>query len=214
VLVFRLPLLEFQPEVTAGYLLIAFLASIAILILAVAVGSLARISTTRGAVILGILGTLLIAGPIVYNKVFEPIILARNRPVWVTQNDGKLQVTVTGIPNFDYDRLKEFETADVLQMANPEVTDETLKKLANFKMLKELDLSDTQVDDAGLEILKNCASLEKIRLANTKITDDGFRKHIMPRDWILEIDVSGTEVQGKTLRRWKAEKDNRKYVGG
>ena len=154
------------------------------------------------------------ATPFVYTRAVEPILFRYFRPVWVSRVDGKLHVTVTGIPNFDYDRLKEYEDADVLQMANPEVTDETLRKLANFKMLKELDLSDTQVDDAGLEILKNCASLEKLRLANTKITDDGFRKYIMPRDWIMEIDVSGTEILGKTLRRWKAEKDKRKYVGG
>ena len=123
-----------------------------------------------------------------------------------------MHVTLTGIPNFDYDRLKEYENADVLQMANTDVTDETLKKLASFKMLKELDLNDTQVGDAGLAFLKNCASLTKLRLANTKITDAGFREHILPRDWIQEVDVSGTAVEWKTLSLWKMERDGRKFV--
>ena len=109
--------------------------------------------------ILGILGALLIAGPLVYNKVIEPIILARNRPIWVTQNDGKLQVMRSpASQTFDYDQLKPYEDADVLQMSNPEVTDETLHKIENFKLLTELDLNNTHqiTDQAALEILQSC----------------------------------------------------------
>jgi hypothetical protein len=190
----------------AGFLILAFLASVAILVLAVVVGSFARFSTTRGAVILGMLGTLLIAGPIVYNKVIEPIILARNRPIWVTQDDGKLQVTVTNIPNFDYDQLKPYENADVLQMANPDVTDDTLHKIENFKLLTELDLNNTQITDKGLAILRSCASLKTLRIANTKITDAGFREFILPRDWIKEVDVRNTPVDRKTtLKEWMTQ---------
>jgi hypothetical protein len=34
----------------------------------------------------------------------------------------------------------------------------------------------------------------------------------MPRDWIMEIDVTGTPVESKTLRLWKAHKDGRKFL--
>ena len=176
------------------------------------VASIACFRITRGAVILGIVAVLLIAAPYVYTRAIEPIVFNYYRPPWVARVNGELHVTLTGIPNFDYDRLKDYEEADVLQMANADVTDETLKKLANFKMLKELDLNDTQVGDAGLAILKSCASLTKLRLANTKITDAGFRESVMPRDWIMEVDVTGTPVESKTLRLWKLERDGRKAV--
>jgi Leucine Rich repeat len=218
VLAERVSLLDIPPDVMANILILVFLASIAILVLVVFVGSFARYSATRGAVRLGILGVLLAAAPFVYTRAVEPILFQYFRPAWVSRVDGKLHVTVTGSPNFDYDRLKEYEDAEVLQMANPEVTDETLKKLENFKLLKELDLNDTQINDAGLAILKSCASLETLRLANTKITDEGFREQILPRDWIKEVDVTGTPVTGKTLREWvkrgKALGLDRKHLGG
>ena len=208
----RLSTDRLQPEDIAELLVFAALAAIAILILVVFVGSFACFAIARRAVYLGIVAVLLIAAPFVYTRAIEPIVFNYFRPPWVARVNGELHVTLTGIPNFDYDRLKDYENAEVLQMANPDVTDETLKKLANFKLLKELDLNDTQVDDDGLAILKNCASLTKLRLANTKITDAGFREYVMPRDWILEVDVTGTPVQSKTLRLWKLERDGRKFV--
>ena len=193
-------------------LLLTSLAAIVILVLVVFVGSLANYSKTRGPVRLGIVGVLLIAAPFVYTRAIEPLVFEWYRPAWVSKVGGELHVTVTNVPNFDYGQLKRYEDAAVLQMANSNVTDETLKNLAGFKLLKELDLNDTQITDAGLAILKSCPSLEKLRLANTKITDDGFREHVLPRDWIMEVDVTGTDVKSNTLRLWKAERDGRKYL--
>ena len=211
-------LLDIPPEQSANILILVFLASIAVLVLAVFVGSFACFSKTRRAIYLGIFGILLAATPFVYTLAVEPMLFRYFRPAWVARVDGKLHVTLTGIPNFDYDRLKEYEDADVLQMANPDVTDETLKKVVNLKLLTELDLTDTQTTDAGLAILRGCASLKKLRLANTKITDAGFREFVMPRDWIEDVDVSGTDVKGKTLRDWvkqgKALGLDRHYLGG
>ena len=97
-------------------------------------------------------------------------------------------------------------------MANPEVTDSTLDQLADMILLRELDLTDTQITDAGLEKLKSLPSLTSLRLRNTKITDAGFRASILPRDWIVEVDVRDTDVKGATMRFWKAERDGRKYL--
>jgi hypothetical protein len=212
ILMNRVSIQGFSHEDLAEFLILAALAVISLLIVVVFVAAIGCFRITRGAVYLGVVAALLIAAPYIYTRAIEPMIFEHYRPPWVARVDGELHVTLTGIPNFDYDRLKDYENAEVLQMANPDVTDETLKKLANFKMLTELDLNDTQVDDAGLAILKNCASLKKLRLANTKITDAGFREYILPRDWIEEIDVTGTPVESKTLRLWKLERDGRKYV--
>jgi hypothetical protein len=193
-------------------LLLAVLASILILGLVVLIGSFANYSKTRGPIRLGIVGVLLVATPFVWTRTIEPVVFNWISPAWVSKVNGELHVTVTGSKSFDYGQLKKYEDAVVLQMANADVTDETLKQLEGFKLLKELDLNDTQVTDAGLAILKNCPSLEKLRLSNTKITDAGFREHVLPRDWIMEIEVSNTPVESKTLRLWKAERDGRKFV--
>src|SRR5262249_38055170 len=115
-------------------------------------------------------------------------------------------------PNYDYAKLARFQEAAVLQMANPDVTDETLKLLRGFAQLKELDLNDTAITDAGLEELQRCPRLETLRLKNTKITDAGFRAYLLDRDSLKEIDVRETQVKSKTLRDWKMKKEGRKFL--
>ena len=158
------------------------------------------------------LGFLLSAAPFAYTHLIEPIAFHFVRPPYVSEVKGEIHVTLTGIPNYDYAKLVRFQDAVVLQMANPEVTDETLKKLGNFKQLKELDLNDTAITDAGLAELRNCPRLERLRLKGTKITDAGFRAHLMDRENLMEIDVRDTAVASKTLRDWKKQKEDRKYL--
>ena len=101
----------------------------------------------------------------------------------------------------------------VLQMANPDVTDETLQYLEGMSRLRELDLNDSQITDAGLPLLGRLPALQILRLRKTRITDQGFREHLAGKSTLLELDLRQTEVTSKTLRAWKAEnKDQRKYL--
>ncbi len=128
--------------------------------------------------------------------------------------DGDVHLTLTDSNLKGYDILdKEPETV-VLQMANADVDDDTLKRLAGMRKLRELDLNFTQVTDAGLEHLKaNNATLQQLRLAKTKISDDGFKGFLDAMPLLKSVDVTGTEVKTSTLRKWKnADKENRAYV--
>lgn len=128
--------------------------------------------------------------------------------------DGEVHLTLTDSNIQGYDILDKEPDTVVLQMANPDVTDETLKRLAGMKKLRELDLNFTQVTDVGLEQLKaNSASLQQLRLVKTKITDEGFQAFLEAMPQLRQVDVSGTPVKGSTLRKWKnADKENRSYV--
>jgi Leucine-rich repeat (LRR) protein len=127
--------------------------------------------------------------------------------------DGELHLTLTGWDRTDYAVLRTKSNAVVLQMANPDVTDETLQHLQGMSRLRELDLNDSQITDAGLPLLSQLPALQILRLRKTRITDQGFREHLAGKKALLELDLRQTEVASKTLRAWKAEnKEHRKYL--
>jgi hypothetical protein len=127
--------------------------------------------------------------------------------------DGEPHLTLTGWDRRDYSLLLDRPGIVVLQMANPDVTDSTLRYLVGLKDLRELDLDNTQVTDAGLAILAELPRLERLRLARTSVTDEGFRKHLADKDSLLELYVRGTKVASKSLREWKVKhNDKRRYV--
>ncbi len=97
-------------------------------------------------------------------------------------------------------------------MANPNVTDETLNYLRGMDRLRELDLNDTQVSDAGLAVVAELPRLEQLRLARTNITDAGFQKYLGAKESLLKLDLTGTDVKGKTKRDWKKAKTGREYL--
>jgi hypothetical protein len=196
----------------SGLAFLATLGSTAILLVVVLLVSLWRWPLSRWPLRLFLAGILLSAAPIAYTHLIEPVIFRYFRPPYVAEVNGEVHVTLTGIPNYDYAKLTRFQEAAVLQMANPDVTDETLTKLSAFKQLKELDLNDTAVTDAGLAELRHCPRLERLRLKNTKITDAGFRAHLYGRDSLKEIDVRETPVTSKTLRDWKMQKEGRTFL--
>ncbi len=131
---------------------------------------------------------------------------------WERTVDGELHVTLTGLPNFDYSLLKDRRHIDVLQMANAEVTDQTLDILRGMEKLKELDISNSQVTDAGLAALKALPNLRTLRIAHTKVTDEGFSQNLKDSGALMEIDARDTGIKGSTLRNWKKAKDERKYL--
>jgi hypothetical protein len=134
---------------------------------------------------------------------------------WERVVEGEVHLTLTGWnkPNSDYAKLAKRSDVVVLQMANKDVTDDTLAYLKNLTNLRELDLENTQITDEGLKTLKGFESLQDLRLRNTKITDAGFREHLLPLKNLKNLDVRDTDVSSKTMREWKkADSENRKYL--
>jgi len=126
--------------------------------------------------------------------------------------DGEMHVTLTGWNRHDYSILEKIPTTVVLQMANADVTDETLEHLKDMNNLRELDLNDTAVSDAGLKYLNALPKLQQLRLRNTSVTDEGFRTSLAPLESLRNLDMTGTKVNSKTLRAWKNAKPGREYL--
>lgn len=125
---------------------------------------------------------------------------------------GQEHLTLTGSdPKTAPDMNKKQDVA-VLQMANPDVNDQSLELLKGMKLLQELDLNGSQVTDAGLETLKDLPALAKLRLARTKITDKGFRSTLFAKESLMELDLRGTEVSRETTQAWRDAKHGRRVV--
>jgi hypothetical protein len=121
--------------------------------------------------------------------------------------DGEKHVTLTGWDRKDYDAiLAAWPDAVVVQMANEDVTDETVKSLAEFKKLRVLDLDGTQVGDKGMEILGKLPALEVLRVRNTHVTDEGFRKFLAPMPSLKQVYYRGSGIEKSTLADWKSKK--------
>jgi hypothetical protein len=126
--------------------------------------------------------------------------------------DGELHLTLTGWNQHDYSLIAIEPAIAVLQMANADVTDETLAHLASLKQLREVDLSNTQVTDASLPRLAGLPALATLRLAQTRVTDAGFREHLLPLEGLRELDVRGTGVTRETIGEWRKAKAGRKAL--
>jgi hypothetical protein len=126
--------------------------------------------------------------------------------------DGERHVTLTGWDQTDYSLIEAYPDIVVLQMANPDVTDDTLEHLRGLTQLRELDLNDTKVTDRGLMVLAALPQLRELRLARTPITDDGFRAFAAARPSLAKVDLTGTPVKGKTKRQWKQAQAGREYL--
>jgi hypothetical protein len=126
--------------------------------------------------------------------------------------DGQRHLTLTGWDRKDYSVLRLEPDVVLLQMANSDVTDETLESLRGMKALQELDLNGTQVTDTGLKILKELPSLARLRLARTKISDQGFHEVLSAKDSIMQLDLSGTPVSRETTKAWRDAKSGRRVL--
>lgn len=127
--------------------------------------------------------------------------------------DGERHIALTDWDGDDYEILTAKPDTVVLQMANPNVTDQTLDYLQAMTGLRELDLNYTQVTDEGLRTLSQLPRLRILRLRKTRVTDQGFRDYFGDKDSLLEVDLRETTVASKTLRDWKnKKKDTRKYL--
>lgn len=127
--------------------------------------------------------------------------------------DGELRITLTGLPGFDYAKLADRPEVVVLQMANPDVTDATLQHVSRLTKLRRLDVGNSQITDVGLATIAALPALEELNLGHTKITDAGFQQHLAPKASLVKLDLTATEVKGKSKRDWKNKQPNRRdYV--
>jgi len=157
--------------------------------------------------ILFLLSLLVAATPALYTK-FVPLNLGeRDKLV-----NGQRHLTLTGWDRKDYSILKGKPDVVVLQMANPDVNDQSLASLKEMSALQELDLSDTQVTDAGLKILKDLPALTKLWLVRTKITDQGFHETLFAKDSLMRLDLRGTQVSRETVQAWRDAKPGRQVL--
>jgi hypothetical protein len=170
---------------------------------------LVSLRRTWGPLLVLLLGAAVIAAPhgIKYYQSKYVDLGERRRVV-----EGEEHVTLTGWDRTDYELLERLPDTVVLQMANPDVTDETLKYLQGMRRLQELDLNDTQVTDAGLKLIAKLPKLQRLRLRKTHITDAGFRESLMPLELLRNVDVTGTAAKGSTLREWKEAQTGREYL--
>lgn len=118
--------------------------------------------------------------------------------------DGERALTLTGWDRSDYSIVATRPDVAILEMSNPDVTDETLAVLRDLPRLKELSLDDSAVTDRGLAALSGLASLESLRVARTKITPEGVAAFLAsPPPKLRQIDVSGNGIPSEILRAWK-----------
>lgn len=127
-----------------------------------------------------------------------------------TTGTEERHVTLTGWDGETYSVLKSRQDAVVLQMANKDVTDQSLEYLAGMTKLRRLDLNDAQITDAGLKIIAGLSSLEELRIRGAKITDAGFREHMMPMDGLLRLNVQSTGLSADVVDEWKTKVKGRR----
>ena len=160
-----------------------------------------------GPLVLCLLGLLIASVPALFT-LLVPLDLG---PIESMVN-GQRHLTLTGWDRKDYSILRFKPDVVVLQMANPDVTDESLESLHEMKGLQELDLSGTQVTDAGLKILSDLPALSRLRLARTRITNRGFHDTLFAKDSIMQLDLSGTQVSRDTVTAWRNAKAGRRAI--
>ena len=126
--------------------------------------------------------------------------------------NGQRHITLTGWDRKDYSLLGSKHDVVVLQMANPEVTDQTLEHLKGMNRLEELDLNNTQVSDSGLKILRDLPALASLRLQNTKVTEQGFQESLAGKATLKQLDLRGTQVSREAVHAWREANAGRRAM--
>jgi len=152
-------------------------------------------------------GLTVAAAPSAISRLF-PIDLSEIEKV---VNDER-HLTLTGWNKKDYSLLKQKTDAVIVQMGNPDVTDDTLAFLADFKKLKILDLSDTKITDAGLARLTQLPVLDTLHLERTAVTDAGVVQHLKDHPTLRVIWLRATKVTPAAAEEIKAAKKGRRVV--
>lgn len=161
---------------------------------------------TKPAALTILFGLLLMTAPAAYTRLV-PVDLGEYDQIV----SGERHLTLTGWNKTDYSAIAARPDTVVLQMANADVTDDTLKYLEPLASLKELDLSDTKVTDAGLQWLRKNPRLETLRLARTSVTDAGLSTlETLPA--LKQLDLTGAKVAPERLQKWMKENPERMAI--
>jgi len=127
--------------------------------------------------------------------------------------DGKevegRHLTLTGWGEKSYSGLLAKSDTVVLQMANPDVTDDTLVYVLPMQRLYEIDLNDTQITDRSLDMLKNLPHLKRLHLRGTKVTDEGLRKYLAQNTTLNRLEYSEGQAKPETIDAWEKGGDDR-----
>lgn len=162
---------------------------------------------TKPPAIVVVFGLVLMSIPPAYTR-FIPVDLGEHDQIVA----GERHLTLTGWNKTDYSVLAARPDTVVLQMANGDVTDDTLRYLGSLQNLRELDLSDTKVTDAGLERLKENTKLESLRLARTGVSDAGFDSVLDKLPALKQLDVAGSKITPDRAQKWLDVKPERMAV--
>lgn len=166
---------------------------------------------SRKPLVLILSGLLIGAAPFAFSHGLELLLGLGERERIIA---GERHLVLTGWDQPDYSILNSRSDVVVLEMANPNVDDETLKLLLPLTKLRELTLNDAVISDEGLKLLRQFPALESLRVARTKITKDGVVEFLAdPPAKLKELDVSGNSIPASALRKWKnQEPETRRYV--
>ena len=119
--------------------------------------------------------------------------------------EGELHLTLTGWDRRDYSLIARKPEVVVLQMANPDVDDATLRHLTGLTRLRELDLNGcARVTDDGLKVLGGLPRLERLRLRGTGLSEQGFRETVGRIDTLTQLDLRETRVSPESVVAWRA----------
>lgn len=162
-----------------------------------------------GPIALALLGSILVVATITWNTYQANYATFAERERIV---EGNRHITLTGWNKDDYSLLAKKPDVYLLQMANEDVTNDTLELIKGFSYLEVLDIRDAQIDDDGLALVATLPQLRVLYLSRTRVTDEGFRKHLADKPHLMEITASGTGILSKTLRDWKKANPDRKFV--
>jgi hypothetical protein len=161
----------------------------------------AGLRSMRRPLALAVAGLFIGVMPFVWQEAYLAIVGLGPRERMV---EGSPAVVLTGWDRDDYSFLSERTEIEILEIANPDVTDATLDLLVPLPRLKELTLNDSQITDVGLAKLQSCLSLEILRIARTQVTAEGVKAFLeSPPVRLSQLDVSGCGVPTAPLRGWK-----------
>jgi hypothetical protein len=136
----------------------------------------------------------------------------------VTIVNGEKHLTLTHAKGDALSVIKKHRDVVVLQMAEAELSEETVEHLRGLPELRELDLNDSNVTDFHLAALSGMNKLEILRLNRTAVTDAGVMEHVLPLPSLKELNLRGTKVSTKLLRDWKKHGEKlqleRKFTSG
>ena len=152
-----------------------------------------------------LLGVMLTVGPAMISRSMVVDLGPRETIV-----DNERHISLTGWDGDSYSFLAEKTDTTVLQMANSDVTDQTLETISVLSALRELDLNDSAITDDGLKKLTGLTALTTLRLRGTKITDTGFRDVLMSMTSLKQLDLRDTAVSTEAIEQWKNEDSSRK----